>query len=85
METTNQNYPHLYHSCAKDLNNFIEIELIAPKKLSNVKIYNRIECCGERLAGVVLETYDSFGSLINSYTLTGKSLVTVDLVNNVVG
>ena len=80
--TSNQNYPHVYHSCQKDLNNFLQAVLKSPQSLSTIKVYNRKDCCGSRLAGVVLETYDSSDTLLNSYTLTNSPVVVVDLVNN---
>jgi len=81
-DITNQAYPHLYHSCAKDPKNFLQADLVNPQSLSIIKVYNRSDCCANRLAGVVLETYDSSDKLINSYTLTSKLIVLVDLVNN---
>lgn len=80
----NQNFPHVYHTCSKDTSNFIQIDLNDSQSLSLIKIYNRVDCCADRLAGVLVETYNSSDNLMNTYVLIGKPIVLVDLVHNVV-
>lgn len=77
-----QNYPHVYNSCQKDYNNFLQAVLVKPQALNQIKVYNRSDCCASRLAGVVLETYDSSDKLLQSFTLPNKPIVTIDILNN---
>lgn len=79
-----QSFPHVYHSCQKDPNNFLQAVLLQPQSLNQIKVYNRSDCCGSRLAGVVLETYDDSDKLLQSFVLPNKPIVTVDLLNNIV-
>lgn len=77
--TSDQNYPHVFHSCPKDTNNFLQAKLNTPQELSMIKVYNRADCCTGRLAGVVLELYDEYDNLIDQFILTGKLINVVDL------
>lgn len=77
--TSNQNYPHVFHSCAKNYNNFLQAKLNTPQELSMIKVYNRTDCCSDRLNGVVLELYDDSDKLVDSFVLTSKLINIVDL------
>ncbi len=77
-----QDYPHVYSSCQKDYDNFLQAVLVTPQALNMIKVYNRSDCCASRLEGVVLETYDSSDKLLQSFTLPNKPIVTIDILNN---
>jgi hypothetical protein len=36
------------------MNSYMTLDLGSPKPISTVKIYNRLDCCGERLFGTTL-------------------------------
>lgn len=77
--TNDQKFPHVYHSCPADANNFLQAKLLKPQELSMVKVYNRSDCCANRLTGVVVELYNDSDELLESYTLTNKSINVIDL------
>ena len=47
---------------------------ITPAPVTTVVIYNRTNCCWDRLAGSILRVYDEDGNLVLEETLTGDVL-----------
>ena len=58
-----QNYPYIYHS--KDQNGaFIEIELAEEKNIFKCVIYNRNDCCQNKIVGATFSLYDAENNLV---------------------
>lgn len=58
-----------WHSDNTSQPRWIMITLTKPIKISYVKIYNRTDCCWERLSGAVLELINQDNKVIKSVTL----------------
>lgn len=68
-----------YHSAS--WNAFINFNWPEDKKIWQVKIYNRVWCCSDRLSWATVTLYDSLGSILYTYTLddtTWKDVILID-------
>ncbi len=51
---------------------WIMVTLAKPMKISSVKVFNRTDCCWERLSGASLELINQYNKVINSVSLSGS-------------
>jgi len=72
-----RNHPNEYHSGIP--NGHLQINLDSPVRLSYVRIYNRKDCCQDRLRNAVLQLFDSNGTNVWSKQLTGEMVQTVTI------
>jgi hypothetical protein len=73
-----RSFPYVYHS-GGGVGQFLQIELTSPTRLSYVRIYNRQDCCGDRLgSGYVVKLLDANMKVVwTSAKLTGASMQTI--------
>lgn len=69
-----KNHPGPYHSAGET--GFWQVELDSPVRLSYVRIYNRKDCCSERLGTAIMTLHDSNGTTVWSKRLTGEMIQT---------
>ena len=71
-------FPAEYHSSGKG--GFFQVTLPQPTKLSSITVYNRSDCCQDRLAGYKIYLYDSNNTLMfTSNPLTADSVQTIPI------
>ena len=73
-------HPYEYHSRNKLNNNWI-LTLRTPQYIRSVTIYNRADCCADRLRTAVLYLMNSSGTTIYSTPLTSAAVQTYTLSN----
>jgi hypothetical protein len=71
-------FPAEYHS--KDKNAFFQVTLANPTQISSITIYNRADCCQQRLAGYKISLLDSNNNvLFTSSPLTADTVQTISV------
>jgi hypothetical protein len=76
------NYPHVWHPSGSDANPWMSAELDSPKKIAKVVIYNRGDCCPDRINGSNIELYLN-GKLVRLKSMDisqfngGKAIITI--------
>jgi hypothetical protein len=70
--------PNQYHSSSQT-NVFFQVELDSPTRLSYVRIFNREDCCQDRLASYKLILLDANGNKVWLSPLTGNSVQTIQI------
>jgi hypothetical protein len=73
-----RSHPNQYHSAA-ELNVFFQVELDSPTRLSYVRIFNREDCCQDRLASYKLILLDANGTKILSRQLSAAPVQTLNI------
>lgn len=72
---TDGDYDYEYHSNGP--NAFIEFNWESPQKIGDMKIYNRVWCCSERLTNATIRLYDDANTLLYTHTLWSTSWVNI--------
>jgi hypothetical protein len=71
-------FPSEYHSNNK--NAFFQVALAQPTRLSSITVYNRSDCCQQRLIGYKISLLDSNNNILfTSNPLTGELVQTVSV------
>lgn len=60
-----------WHSDNISVPRWIMVTLVNPMKISSVKVYNRTDCCWDRLNGAKLELINQYNKPVNSVNLSG--------------
>lgn len=77
--STSGAFDYEYHS--NTANAFIEFRWDTPQKIGDMKIYNRVWCCSERLSNATIKLYNDTGGLLYTHTLwntTGIDIIDID-------
>lgn len=69
-------FPHVWHPSGSDAYAWMSAEFDSPKKITKVVIYNRSDCCPERIDGASLGFYNK-GEMIGL-----KAINSADFTNN---
>jgi hypothetical protein len=68
----------MYHSTGQ--NAFFQVALSKPTQISSVTVYNRSDCCQDRMVGYKVYLYDSNNNLLfTSSPLTANNVQTVSI------
>jgi len=71
-------HPSMYHSTGQ--NAFFQVALSKPTQISSVTVYNRSDCCQDRMVGYKVYLYDSNNNLLfTSNPLTANNVQTVSI------
>jgi hypothetical protein len=71
-------HPSMYHSTGQ--NAFFQVALSKPTQISSVTVYNRSDCCQDRMVGYKVYLYDSNNNLLfTSSPLTANNVQTVSI------
>ena len=82
--STNGNNPNFWHSVVDDTNPFLLIDLEGCYPIGCINIWNRTDCCGDRLDGAIIEVLDA--SNVVQYTTTIGTAITLNTTTaNVTG
>lgn len=63
-------YPRIFHSADADPAPTITIDLGTPSNIARVVIYNRADCCKERVVGSILELIDGANRVLKTVTIS---------------
>jgi hypothetical protein len=61
------------HTDTTTPNNYWQIAYAADQTFTRVQIFNRTDCCGERLANLVIRILDAGGNSVASHTIVGPT------------
>jgi len=74
LQTASANYWNFSHTYGEDPVQKLTLKLKDPRDITRVIIYNRQDCCQERLRDVKVNMLDINGSVITSFTLTARGV-----------
>lgn len=70
-------FPHVWHASGIDASAWMSANFDSPKKISKIVIYNRSDCCQNRMDGAI------FSLLLGNDTMLSKNIMSTDFINNV--
>jgi hypothetical protein len=71
-----QNHPALYHSADDQVGAFLQVDLGADHRVVRVDVYNRADCCQQRLVGAVVELIAVNGTKLAQKTISAAAPAT---------
>ena len=74
-----RSYPDIYHSAeGTETSGFYEF-IIPPTIIKTIEIYNRTDCCSERIEDFTLYLFNTYNKLINTFPLTDLPIQVFDI------
>ena len=72
--------PNIYHSSTNSMKTAFYEFIIPPSKIKTIEIYNREDCCSERIADFSLYLYNSNNTILKTFPLINLPVQIINIV-----